>query len=205
MPLFKALIAEHDKNNERARMTVLNHAIPPQRYLAQILNSSQLIETKVISGFNGYKDYYQKVIEYFPNSADAYAMRGFCDYKLGRIPEAILWYQKAKHLSPDFFWHYYNLGVLYFIQGQYAEAVGEFKKGLDLKLENTIQETYQSKVYQQIFNAYGKDYNIPQELKKGYYKSSLLMSLGYAYLSDQKKSQEVQNIFQKIGGNVQVF
>ncbi len=205
LPLFSLLISERDEIKGRARMTVLNHAIPPAGYLAQILDHPPSFKREVVSGYNGYLDYYKKVIEYFPNNADAYAMMGFCYYYLGEFQNAISWYQKAVYLNPQFFWNYYNLGVLYFHQGQYARAVGEFKKALSLKWEGTVKIIYLSKVYQQIFSSYEKGYDVQKELKKGYYKCSLLMALGYICLSGQKSSSEVQKIFQKTGESVQAF
>lgn len=67
-----------------------------------------------------------------------YVNKGNALSNLGQFDEAILSYQKAFHVKPDFNEAYYNLGLVYDRMGKAGKAMGSYKKAYEHGL-NTPQ------------------------------------------------------------------
>ncbi len=135
---------------------------------------------------NEYISYYKQFIKANPQSADAYAMLGFCFYQSQQYREAIAAYQKAIEINPRVLWLYYNLGVIYFKQGDFAQAKDYLKKAVVTKPPDTFEFVRSSK---QIFLPIATQENIQLgnlkgNIKDGYRESYLLLILSYYHLEN---------------------
>src|SRR6185436_367433 len=99
-----------------------------------------------------YANYYEKITRYLPHQREAYVFLGFCYQYLGKIPEAAQAFQQAIQLDPNFFWSYYNLGVILFNKGDYKGASQLFKRALEVDIKQTLQTMSQSYIYLEIMN-----------------------------------------------------
>lgn len=88
--------------------------------------------------------YYEKTgLVFYPTALSrAYAMRALCDYYLDNTDEAAQNFKKAISLEPREFWLNYNLGLVYFKQGQYTMASEYFAKSARLT-QKDLQESMQ--------------------------------------------------------------
>ena len=90
--------------------------------------------------------FYQRVIDFFPERADAHGMAGVCYYYLGQKDQAKKFFERAEVLKPDFFWYPYNLGVIHFEAKQYAKANHFFSKAIAIDPNATLAYIRKSKV-----------------------------------------------------------
>jgi superkiller protein 3 len=88
-----------------------------------------------------------------PNYTEAYNNIGLALYKMGRVDEAIIQYQKAVATDPNYAEAYYNLGLALYKMGRVDEAIASAQRALQLaiaqnntSLVNAIQK--QIKFYQ---------------------------------------------------------
>lgn len=178
------LKVDPDKVQTRARTTTLNQLIPSFAYLAQWKRGSGNIDKQKMKD---YERYYKKVAEYIPGRADAYSMLGFCYYHLGERDKAIVSYQKAAVLNPHFFWPYYNMGMIFFKDGEYQESAEMFEKALRTDLKNALIFMRSSKIYQDIIREADYSYEaLLARMQKGRRDSKLLMGLSLHYLNKPK-------------------
>ena len=68
--------------------------------------------------------YYGYITDLRSDRFDAYMAQGVCEYGLKNYPEAEGALKRALYLWPNFFWTYYDLGMLYFNSGVYQVARG---------------------------------------------------------------------------------
>jgi len=95
--------------------------------------------------------YYRKIIEYYPELGEAYALLGFCHYHRGNIPEAIAELRHATESLSGLFWPHYNLGVIYLKGGDRKKAADSFQSALNTPFDFTLLVITHSKIYQEIF------------------------------------------------------
>ena len=119
---------QRQKVKFKAKLDMLNLTMPVS--YDDLVHFIQSDRKPVEGSLTPYVDYYERVVEYMPQRADGYAMLAFCYYYQGGIEKAILLYQRAIQLNADFFWAFYNLGIIYFNQGEYSMASDFFKKAL---------------------------------------------------------------------------
>jgi len=158
------LLQERHKSQAKTRATTLNLIKP---------SFEDFVAYRIAHGQAGisrsYLSYYEKLTEYMPQKSEAHAMLGFCYYHARRNEEAVVSFHRAIQLDPDYFWTLYNLGVIYFNQGQYQQAAGMFKRALSLKREVTLKAIFASKIYGEIIlSAKNFDYTIEKNLQVGY-------------------------------------
>jgi len=134
--LFHTVI-DFDKTMSRARLLVLNRLRPETFYYITDFIGLHPEYGKI--ELEEYAFYYKAVVEYMPHRADALGLLGYCSYYLGQLNESISSYQRAIGINPDFFWFHYNLGVIYFKEGRYKEALESFKKALATKPQQAFE------------------------------------------------------------------
>jgi tetratricopeptide (TPR) repeat protein len=71
---------------------------------------------------------------------------GFTYFKLGRVPEAITWYQKTIALDPKRAIVYANLGDALAQQGRTAEAKQAYQQFLALQPASKLADGVQKKI-----------------------------------------------------------
>jgi tetratricopeptide (TPR) repeat protein len=141
--------------------------------------------------------YYAQIVERAPRSAEAYALLGFCQFKLNDIKAAYESYQRAVELNPDFFWLHYNLGLIYYKIGHFKEAADAFHQALRTDPQTTVRRVLSSKIYQQIV-AGAEDFNYPLDvsLRQGYidalyFEGMSLQAMGLEEAGNQALTQAV--------------
>lgn len=109
--------------------------------------------------------YHKKVAGYFVyQKAEALGMLGFCYERSGERPQAIDAYQQAIASNPNYFWPYYDLGVIYYDQAQYARAADYLQQAVEQDPVKSIILLTRSKVYTDVS---GGQYDFIQGLKQG--------------------------------------
>ena len=79
----------------------------------------------------------KRAVDFCPNSADAHALLGMCEYWAGNPEEAILSLGKAIRLNPfPPGWYFLTLAYAYRDVGRYEEAIAEFIKVLHSTPDN---------------------------------------------------------------------
>lgn len=144
-----------------------------------------------------YAHYFQRVTEFLPQRAEAWSLAGYCFYYLGEIPKAIVSYQKAVEMQPFFFWHPYNLGVIYFKTSRFEEAAAAFQKALRSDAVKTLVVIQASpRIYGPILVLQTHDAggSLNERLRGGYRKG--FTYLGYA-LRTLGRSEEAAIAFKK--------
>lgn len=120
---------------DKIHVRILNSLLVPIDYLYELSMGEETFNKET---FSAYLDYYKQFIKYSVYSADVLGMLGFCYSYMGDQPRAIGLYKEAIAQEPTFFWFHYNLGVIYFKQGQYSEAVTSFKRALSVDRKTTL-------------------------------------------------------------------
>ena len=155
------------KDFQKVQLRVLNSYIPRSYdcLIALIQDNGTCDERSI----RQYIRYYQIVAFSLPKRDEAYGMLGFCYHHLGKTKEAVEYYRKATTLNPYYFWHHYNLGLIFYNAGHYQEAEKSFKNAVELGAEGTLKMTVSSKVYRDILGRMRKvDYSLQEQLISGY-------------------------------------
>jgi tetratricopeptide (TPR) repeat protein len=142
-----------------------------------------------------YAYYYQKLIDYNPELADAHVLLGYCLYSLGRPQDAKNHYQTAVDLNPPLFWAYYNLGVIHFQQKDYRRAIDLFQQAVGKHPQHTVGFMQSSdKVFVPLLKGRLTQPVMLTRLREGYRHAYLLLTLSHAalgdYLSMQRSGQQ---------------
>lgn len=170
---------------ERGHLKALNRMLPDLHHLAEIEEGKTIDAGKLGDA----RLYYQKVIEYRPQSKAAYGMLGFCYYYSGQPNKAIEAYKKAVKLNPDFFAFHYNLGVLYHQKGDFGKAVDALERAVATEFDKNIIFVTTSRFYF-LFLAKGKDeisYQLRMRFRDNYSDAYKLLILNYFRLKDFSK------------------
>jgi len=116
------------KAKKEGEFSRLGHIMPRSfdDFAQRIQGNREFDENKL----QEYVKYYLKIVELFPQKADAYGLLGFCYYHLNHPQEAIEAYRQAIEINPHFFWFHYNLGLIHFKGGHYPEAIETMKNAL---------------------------------------------------------------------------
>ncbi len=139
-----------------------------------------------------YRDYYKLIVKNMPHRGDAYGMLGFCYYHMGKIGKAINSYKKALVRNPDFFWFHYNLGVIFYKIGQYAEATESLEKALNVDYKESFKFIFLSqRIYQPILASQKGNKNqwLGQQALKGYRNCYTLLAESYRQIGENKKAE----------------
>lgn len=193
--LFLLVYGLIDKKEYRRGVMVrtLNSMTPvTYTYLIQLSHARGRVDRERLQK---YKNYYQKIIKYLPEMAEAHGLLGFCLYYLGEKEKAILAYQKAIELNPHFFWYYYNLGNIYFANEEYIKALKVWKEALKQKPEQALIFIRSSKmIYLPIIKQKNKGFGeVIGALKNDYKRCYQLMFLTQRILQKHISNQSIKN------------
>lgn len=136
-----------------------------------------------------YLFFYQKAVEYMPDSAAANSLLGVCYYKLGDVKNAEIALRRAIQLKGDVFWFYHNLAVLYYSEKEYHKAVIVLKKALGQSANQNLKFLELAKrFYHPIIKASGlKAHNVRLRLKDGYRDCYVMLITSYKILGNQSE------------------
>jgi len=161
---------------------LLNNAIPQtmSRLTPPIDYFSEFVDTK--GNYDRFKlmnciYYHQAVIKYFPyQKSEAEGMLGFCYERQGQKQKAIEAYQKAIDFNHDYFWPYYNLGVIFYNEGKNSKALGYFQQAIEQSSFKTVYLLSKSKIYNDVKLSHNNgSYNVVQSLKQARLETLVLM------------------------------
>lgn len=121
--------------------------------------------------------YHQAVVKYFPfQKAEALGMQGFCYERLGEESRAIDAYKQSIASNPDYFWPYYDLGVIFYNKGQYSKAAEYFQEAIEQNPVKTIVLLSRSKVYNDVKLSHDNgSYDVLESLREGQKQATILM------------------------------
>ena len=169
------LIVDYKKVTFGVKIRYLNKIMPDSFYdLADFAEGQKKLTPERMLM---YTHFYEKVVTFFPERADAFGMLGFCYYYLGRIDQAKIAYQRAAELNPDFFWFHYNLGLIAYNSNRYDEAVHFFNKALVVEQDSTLNYIKSSKVIYRSILLDHQDFaqKTTMRLKKAYHEAHDLL------------------------------
>ncbi|MCA9407863.1 MAG: tetratricopeptide repeat protein [Candidatus Omnitrophica bacterium] len=130
-----------------ARLRSLNRIRPSFKYLIRFDPQKDIFDPKIL---NQYVDFYKQVVRYFPDQYDAHGFLGIFYYYSGDYKNSESALRKAVGLNEHNFWHYHNLGGLYFQQKRYKEALDILYKSVFITQDDTFLSILASPIYQQI-------------------------------------------------------
>jgi eukaryotic-like serine/threonine-protein kinase len=116
--------------NSRAAAT---RALELDESLAEAHTSLGSIKLLYDWDWTGAETEFKRAIELDPGYAEAYVGYGEYLTMIGRQPEALPYFQKARRLDPLDPWTYRGEGYSYFMAHEYDEAVVQYRKGLELE------------------------------------------------------------------------
>ena len=149
-PVAKHIIAERDNAIYRKEGITLSFAAPDSfEHLSRVVEDRIHPDKAAIGGF---KAYYEKAAEFYPNIAEVNAMLGFCNYYQGNKKEALDLYLKAVKLQPKYFWNNYNLAVLYLQNKDRDNAIKYLTNAIASDIDYSMQVTLTSSVYRSIWS-----------------------------------------------------
>lgn len=171
--LIWQILDYHQLMNNAVPQT-LSRLTPPMDYFSDFVDRSDHYDRfKLMNCVN----YHQAVADFFVfQRAEAYGMLGFCYERLGQEPQAVSSYRQAIALNPDYFWPYYDLGVIYYRQARYAQAGKYFEQAIEQAPIKTFILLSRSKVYNDVrLSQQGGPYDFLQGLKQGQIKAYILL------------------------------
>jgi tetratricopeptide (TPR) repeat protein len=180
--LVAEIVKEHDFVDQKAKLVAISYYFPTFQYFADIASGKEQPKKALMDGYHFGKpyifyDYYQKSVDLLPERDEPHFLLGFCDYYLGNPDEAVVQYGKSMEINPYFFWSYYDLGVIYFQQGDFLSSATILNKALSLRKDITLSILYQSPFYRQIWHEMA---NLPQifeiNLSEGQEDTMLLLA-----------------------------
>ncbi len=138
-----------------------------------------------------YTSYYEKVLEIYPDFPTVHTFLGYLYYYQGEEGLALKDFEEEVIANPDFFWAYYNMGVICFNQGQYQRAIKMFSQAQKTDFEKTLSMLYESKLYSDILAKPGSQKIFYENLERAQIRSYLLIGLSLQRLGEINKSQRI--------------
>ena len=126
----------------------MSRLTPPMDYFSEFVDKEDHYDRfKLMNCVN----YHKAVANFFPfQKAEAFGMLGFCYERLGQGSQAIKSYQEAISSNPDYFWPYYDLGVISYRKSEYSQAANYFTQAIEQEPVKTIVLLSRSKVYNDV-------------------------------------------------------
>ncbi|HLF18685.1 MAG TPA: tetratricopeptide repeat protein [Candidatus Omnitrophota bacterium] len=206
LALFGAslLIVDYKVIRERVIIRTLNHNMPGGFTHLIRLGEREPNTAADKEMFEQYERYYEKVVQFLPQLADAHGFLGISYYYLGKEKKAIASLEKAAVLNPYFFWFPYNLGVIYYKKGDHEKAVKYFEMARKKNPEMAMLIITKSIEYQRaLTGVVNLGEIILPRLKAGYSECHRLLILSYLALKDYGKAIALANEAVSIGLNSQ--
>jgi tetratricopeptide (TPR) repeat protein len=179
--LLSRVVIDFDKINYGLRLRTLNFMMPSSYdYLLALEGKASDVRLNEDHEniLRGYINFYEKVVEYLPQRADAYAMLGFCYYHLNDYQKSVLMYKKAFDLSPQFFWFAYDLGVIQYQLKNYPVASAFFQQAVKTDPNQTYSVLINSReIYKRIYGTFAEpEKELINRLNRGYQEAQELLS-----------------------------
>jgi tetratricopeptide (TPR) repeat protein len=168
----------------------MSRLTPPIDYFAEFVDKKDHYDSfKLLNCIY----YHKAVAHFFPfQKAESYGMLGFCYERMGQVSQAIASYKEAIAANPDYFWPYYNLGVIFYRKAQYLQAHDYFQQAIKEGPIKTIILSSKSKVFNDVrLSKQSGSYNFSQGVKEGYVQAYILMMESLYKLGNYTQLAEV--------------
>ncbi len=182
-PLWQSLKDEREKVKNKAMLVTINHYRPDLSvwknfFLLDAVPDKRFLADSIV--------YYQAILAYVPQMAEAQHMLAVCQYFLGNTQAALESEQKAALLEPRFFAAWYNLGVMRYKQGQFAQSAQSFRQALNLAPVATVKVIESSRIFSEIIrSAQIVDIINAQSIQNGYRDAQRLLEASFKRLRGQ--------------------
>lgn len=133
--------------NERRMVEAINEIMPSFLELKRFHDTGEVLREHEL---DQYLKYYSLMDQAVPDSAEVHGALGLCNYYKGNQNKAIFHFKKATELNPTQFWFLYDLGVVYYKRGDYADALYFLKQAQDVDVQFTIGNIFSSPLYRRL-------------------------------------------------------
>lgn len=191
-PIKSHITTERKKVELKSRIYKLN-MLMPKEFRSLIQRSQGKLKGPI---HNDYLNYYEYLANSFPSMAKAQSMMAFCLYHRKKLDQALKGYIKASLIDKQFFWHYYNQGIIYYQMDKYKQAIHAFSIAIQQDPHVVFQAIKKEKVYLQMFRDIDeKDIEIQESIKNAYKKSMKLIALSYYYLNEMEELSNATHFY----------
>ena len=185
-----------------ANMSALNYLKPyPIDYLWQLnIHQAPINRNKV----RYYADYDEHLLKIFPRLGDAAGVLGYCYHSLNDDANAIKFFKIAIQNYPDYFWNYYDLGLIYINEARYEEASDILQKALKVDPLASFKSLLSSPmVYLPLIEGHEKMAmtEISWHLREAYQSCFILVGL----LNQPEHRKEIPEIMKKFHPEIYAF
>jgi tetratricopeptide (TPR) repeat protein len=201
-PLVAEIIKEHNQVEQKSKLASISVYYPFFPYFAGIVVGiehprKEWMDTYYLGRPYIFSLYYGKVAEMYPDNDAGHYLLGYCEYYSGDIDMAREQFEKTIKLDPSFFWSYYNLGVIYFQQGNFFKSADILSKAFTFKKEITLNVLRQETFYGQIWSYIADPPQIlGKDLDEGQEDAAFLLA---AYLVKAGRFDQALQIIRPIG------
>jgi Flp pilus assembly protein TadD len=129
---------------------------------------------------------FKKLLTLQPKTSESCIDLGTLLARLGKIPEAIIFFEKSVEIDPDFVEGYYNLGRAYSINRQFDQAINAYQKNIEMNPKHYRAWNNLGWIYmiRKDFEKGSEHFNKAIEIKQDY--SVAHLNLGTIYLLEEK-------------------
>lgn len=182
-PLMKGLIVQREKVKHKAMMITINHYRPDLSQWRIFLRDQDVLDQRFLSDS---VKYYQTISDYVPDIAEAQHLLGVCHFLLGHTQQALANQQQAVVLEPRFFWAWYDLGLMYYQQGDFSQSAKAFQQALRVSPVETMRIARSSKIFVEILrSAQAAESLTAEHLENGYRNAARLLKASVQHLRGQ--------------------
>lgn len=179
------LFTDYQSMFSKARLSSLNRLMPAFDYIVAYSDGREAFDPERMAE---YYHYYEKVVETAPGFADAKGLYGYFAYQLGQPRKAERAFESAIELNPHEAHFYYNLGVIYFRQGQYDRAAELFEQAVSTDPGLNLMAILNSRMYYPMFGFYeDKGDRVRLRLRDTIHFSYVLALLSYDRINAHEK------------------
>lgn len=151
-------------------------------YLVNVVEAGKPFDREEL---DHYLHYFEAADWHMRERPDVNSLLGFCHYYLGNTDKAMRYYEKAIEYYPDYFTFYFNLGVIYYQQKDYAKAAELFERANRTILKENLTFVSEARLfYPMVMNYKDVAYELSMRLKKGYHDNYYLLVRSLLYRED---------------------
>ena len=201
-PLVVEMIKEHVQSEQKSKFASVGVYYPYLPYFAGIVAGTEKPRKEWMNTYYAGQPYifglyYGKIAEMFPDNDAGHFLLGYCDYYSGDIDSAREQFERSVKINPYFFWSYYDLGVIYFQQGDILKSAEILSKAFTIKKEYTLEILRQGAFYGQIWQYIADPPQIlGRNLDEGQEDAALLLAV---YLVKAGRDEEAIQMIRSIG------
>jgi len=148
-----------------------------------------------------YADYYENLLQVFPQSADAHGVLGFCYHYLGDDQKAKESFKKAIQGDPDYFWYYYDLAILNINDHDYHASLELLLNAIQLKPQTNIQVLAASSILVPLLPSASPLNDFVVHLNQGYEQGLFLLKI----LNSALPEGRMEDVFKQMKLELYVF